>query len=169
MENMTVERLWAPWRFEYIRNPGTGCFLCAGCRSKDDRKVLVLERRDKAFTIMNRFPYNNGHVMIAPVRHVGQLEQLDDADLLCINNLITRVIKALDHAMQPHGYNIGVNQGRVAGAGVVDHVHFHLVPRWQGDTIFMPVLSETKVVSEALLKTYDRIKDGLQRLDKLQL
>jgi ATP adenylyltransferase len=118
---------------------------------------------------MNRFPYNNGHVMIAPVRHVGQIEQLDDPELLCINNLIARVIKALDHAMKPQGYNIGVNQGRVAGAGVVDHIHFHLVPRWQGDTNFMPVLSETKVVSEALLKTYDRIKDGVQRLDKLQL
>ena len=166
---MTMEKLWAPWRFEYIRNPGAGCFLCTGYRSKDDRKVLILERREEAFTIMNRYPYNNGHLMIAPVRHVGQIEQLDDGELLCIHNLIARVIEALDHAMKPQGYNIGVNQGRVAGAGVVDHIHFHLVPRWQGDTNFMPVLSETKVVSEALLKTYDKIKDGLQRLEKLQL
>jgi ATP adenylyltransferase len=166
---MIMEKLWAPWRFEYIRNPGTGCFFCAGYRSKDDRKVLILERRGEAFTIMNRYPYNNGHLMIAPVRHVGQIEQLNDSELLCINNLIARVIRALDHAMKPQGYNIGVNQGKVAGAGVVDHIHFHLVPRWQGDTNFMPVLSETKVISEALLKTYDKIKIGLERLEKLEL
>lgn len=107
--------------------------------------------------------------MIAPIRHVGQIEQLDDDELLSINKLMARAIRALDYAMKPQGYNIGVNQGRVAGAGIVDHVHFHLVPRWQGDTNFMPVLSETKVVSEALMKTYDKIQEGLQRLDKLQL
>jgi len=164
-----MEKLWAPWRFEYIRNPGTGCFFCSGYKSKNDREVLILERREEAFTIMNRFPYNNGHLMIAPVRHVGQIEQLDDDELLSINKLMARVIRALDYAMAPQGYNIGVNQGRVAGAGVVDHIHFHLVPRWQGDTNFMPVLSETKVVSEALLKTYEKILEGLVRLDKLQL
>jgi ATP adenylyltransferase len=164
-----MEKLWAPWRFEYIRDPGTGCFFCAGLRSKDDRKVLILDRRDGAFTIMNRFPYNTGHVMVAPVRHVGQIHLLDDDELLCINRLIARVMKALDYAMRPHGYNIGVNQGHVAGAGVVDHIHFHLVPRWQGDTNFLPVLSETKVISEALLVTYDKIKGGLLRLDRLQL
>jgi len=164
-----MEKLWAPWRFEYIRNPGTGCFFCTGYRSKDDREVLILERRDEAFTIMNRYPYNNGHLMISPVRHVGQIELLNDSEMLCINNLIARVIKALEHAMKPQGYNIGVNQGKVAGAGVVDHIHFHLVPRWQGDTNFMPVLSETKVVSEALLKTYDKIREGLARLEKLEL
>jgi ATP adenylyltransferase len=164
-----MERLWAPWRFEYIRNPGTGCFFCSAYKSKNNREVLILERRDDAFTIMNRFPYNNGHLMIAPVRHVGQIELLNDNELLCVNNLIARVIRALDFSIKPQGYNIGVNQGRVAGAGVVDHIHFHLVPRWQGDTNFMPVLSETKVVSEALLKTYDKIIEGLEHLDRLQL
>lgn len=164
-----MDKLWAPWRVEYIRNPGTGCFFCEGLRSKDEKKVLIIERQDKAFTIMNRFPYNNGHLMIAPIRHVGQIEQLDDGEVLSINHLIRRVIKALDYAMKPQGYNIGVNQGRVAGAGVVDHVHFHLVPRWQGDTNFMPVVSETKVISEALLKTYEKIREGLTRLDGLQL
>jgi ATP adenylyltransferase len=164
-----MERLWAPWRFEYIRNPGTGCFFCSAYKSKNNREVLILERRDDAFTIMNRFPYNNGHLMIAPVRHVGQIELLNDNELLCVNNLIARAIRALDFSIKPQGYNIGVNQGRVAGAGVVDHIHFHLVPRWQGDTNFMPVLSETKVVSEALLKTYDKIIEGLEHLDRLQL
>ena len=164
-----MDKLWAPWRIEYIRNPGKGCFLCAGLRGKDDKKVLIVERQDKAFTIMNRFPYNNGHLMVAPTRHVGQLERLNDEEILEINHLIRRVIKALDFAMKPQGYNIGVNQGRVAGAGVVDHIHFHLVPRWQGDTNFMPLVSETKVISEALLKTYEKIREGLERLDNLQL
>ena len=166
---MKMDKLWAPWRVEYIRNPGTGCFFCAGVRSRDDRRSLILEREDNAFTIMNRFPYNNGHLMIAPTRHIGQIDQLNDEELLSINHLIVRVIKALDYAMEPQGYNIGVNQGRVAGAGVVDHVHFHLVPRWQGDTNFMPVLSETKIISEALLETYDKIREGLHRLDTLRL
>lgn len=162
-----MERLWAPWRFEYVRNPGGGCFLCTAYKAHDDIKALVVERKDKAFTIMNRFPYNTGHLMIAPVRHVGHLEQLDDSEILAVNHLISRAIKALNHAMKPQGYNIGVNQSSVAGAGVVDHIHFHLVPRWQGDTNFMPVLSETKVLSEALMQTYESIRDGLSRIDGL--
>ncbi len=163
-----MEKLWAPWRVEYIRNPGKGCFFCAGLREKDDRKAFILERSDKAFTIMNRYPYNNGHVMIAPLRHIGQIELLDDDEILSIHRLLARVVKALDYAMQPQGFNMGVNQGRVAGAGVVDHIHYHLVPRWQGDSNFMPILSETKVISEALFKTYDKILDGLSQLDNLQ-
>jgi ATP adenylyltransferase len=166
---MTMDKLWAPWRVEYIRNPGTGCFFCEGLRSKDDRKVFIIERSPKSFTIMNRFPYNNGHVMIAPTRHVGQIAQLDDEEMLAVHHLISRVMRAMDHSMNPQGYNIGVNQGRVSGAGVVDHVHFHVVPRWQGDTNFMPIISETKVISEALMKTYEKIKEGLNRLDNLEI
>lgn len=162
-----MEKLWAPWRVEYIRNPGTGCFFCDGLRSKDDKKVFIVERGAKAFTIMNRFPYNNGHVMIAPVRHIGQIEQLDDEEILAVHHLMSRILRALDYSMKPQGYNIGVNQGRVSGAGVVDHVHVHVVPRWQGDTNFMPILSETKVISEALTKTYEKIREGLSRLDNL--
>jgi ATP adenylyltransferase len=161
-----MEKLWAPWRVEYIRNPGGGCFFCKGLKSKNDKEVLILDRSQQAFIIMNRFPYNNGHLMIAPVRHVGLLEYLDDEEILDIHRMLTRALKALNDSMQPHGYNIGINQGRVAGAGVIDHVHIHCVPRWQGDTNFMPVLSETKVVSEALLETYEKIKSGLQQLDK---
>jgi len=164
-----MEKLWAPWRVEYIRNPGAGCFFCDGLRSKDDKKVFIVERGTKAFTIMNRFPYNNGHIMIAPVRHVGQIEQLDDEEILAVHRLMSRVLRALDYSMKPQGYNIGVNQGRVSGAGVVDHVHFHVVPRWQGDTNFMPILSETKVISEALMKTYEKIREGLSRLDNLEM
>ncbi|UCD20497.1 MAG: HIT domain-containing protein [candidate division WOR-3 bacterium] len=164
-----MDKLWAPWRVEYIRNPGTGCFFCEGLRSRDDRKVYIVERGMRSFTIMNRFPYNNGHVMIAPVRHVGQILDLDDEEIIAVHHLMTRVIRAIDYSMKPQGYNIGVNQGRVSGAGVIDHVHFHVVPRWQGDTNFMPIVSETKVISEALMKTYEKIKEGLDRLDNLEI
>ena len=160
-----MERLWAPWRVEYIRNPGTGCFFCKGLKAKDNKKAFIVEKSAKAFTIMNRFPYNNGHLMIASVRHIGLIENLDDDEILEMNRMLTRAIKAINYTMKPQGYNIGLNQGRVAGAGVVDHIHIHLVPRWQGDTNFMPILSETKVVSEALLKTYETIKQGLAHLD----
>jgi len=166
VENIKVEKLWAPWRVEYIRNPGKGCFFCAALKSKNYKKVLITEKRAKAFSIMNRYPYNNGHLLVAPVRHIGSLENLDDDEILTINCLLIRAIKAINITMKPQGFNIGVNQGRVAGAGVVDHIHIHIVPRWQGDTNFMPILSDTKIVSEALLQTYDKIKHGLQRLDK---
>lgn len=161
-----MEKLWAPWRVEYLRNPGTGCFFCRGLKAKDDRKVFILERGEKAFIIMNRYPYNNGHCMVAPVRHTGLIESLNDDEILDINRFLARLIKAMNYTMKPQGFNIGINQGRVAGAGVVDHIHIHCVPRWQGDTNFMPVLSETKVVSEAILETYEKIKRGLARLDK---
>jgi ATP adenylyltransferase len=166
VEDLKLEKIWAPWRFEYIRNPGSGCFLCAGYRSRNARESLVLEKGPKALSIMNRFPYNNGHIMVAPARHVGQLEQLDDDEILEINRLLTRVIRALNLTLKPHGFNIGVNQGPVAGAGVADHIHFHLVPRWPGDTNFMPVLADVKVVSDALHKTYDQLLTGLAKVDK---
>ncbi len=163
-----MEKLWAPWRVEYIRNPGKGCFFCEGPKLKDPKKSLIIERRERAFTIMNRYPYNNGHLMVAPIRHVSSLEYLDDDEILEIHNLLIRATKAIGTTMGSQGFNIGINQGRVAGAGVVDHIHFHLVPRWLGDTNFMPIVTDTKVVSEALLDTYDKIKQGLERLDKLQ-
>lgn len=161
-----MERLWAPWRVEYIRNPGKGCFFCKGIKSRNTKKALIIEKRGKAFAIMNRYPYNNGHLMVAPVRHIGTLEYLDDDEVLAINSLLVRMTKAIKITMKPQGFNIGINQGRIAGAGVVDHIHFHLVPRWQGDTNFMPILTDTKVVSEALLETYKKIKQGLCKLDK---
>lgn len=161
-----MKRLWAPWRVAYIRNPGKGCFFCKGLQAKDLSKVLIIEKGKKAFTIMNRYPYNNGHLMISPMRHIGSIEQLNDAEILDLNHLLSRAIKALKISMAPQGFNIGINQGKIAGAGVIDHVHIHLVPRWQGDTNFMPVLANTKIVSEALLDTYTKIKDGLYELDK---
>jgi ATP adenylyltransferase len=165
MENMKMERLWAPWRITYIRNPGKGCFFCKGLQAKKLRTALIIEKGKEAFTIMNRYPYNNGHLMISPIRHIGSVEQLNDAEVLNLNHLLNRAIKALKISMAPQGFNIGINQGSIAGAGVIDHMHIHLVPRWQGDTNFMPVLADTKVVSEALLKTYEKIRESLKHLD----
>jgi ATP adenylyltransferase len=160
-----MDKMWAPWRVEYILNPGKGCFLCDGLKQRNLEKALIVEKRKKAFTIMNRFPYNNGHLMIAPVRHIGLIESLDDDEILQIHNLLSRAIAAINITMKPQGFNIGINQGSVAGAGVVDHIHIHLVPRWQGDTNYMPVLSNTKVVSEALSATYQKMIEGLNKLD----
>jgi len=166
VETVNVEKLWAPWRVEYIRNPGTGCFFCQGLKMKDPKKALIVEKHERAFSLLNRYPYNNGHIMVAPTRHIGDLELLDDEELLSIHNLLRRAMKSMTMTMQPQGFNIGINQGRIAGAGVVDHIHLHLVPRWQGDTNFMPVLSDTKVVSESLMATYEKIRDGLYKLDR---
>lgn len=160
-----MNRIWAPWRVEYIRHPGPGCFLCTATRHADLESSLVLEKGTAAFVIMNRFPYNNGHVMIAPYRHIQGLEYLNDDEVHEIHRLQVRIIAALNRAFKPQGFNIGINQGSVAGAGVADHIHLHVVPRWSGDTNFMPVLSETKVISEALLSTYRQIRSELLRLD----
>ncbi len=160
-----MDKLWAPWRVEYIRHPGPGCFLCAAVRHQDPAAVLVIEKGRSALSIMNRYPYNNGHVMVAPLRHIGTLEQLDDEEIIEINRLQVRLVTALRQALKPQGFNIGVNQGVVAGAGVADHIHYHIVPRWTGDTNFMPILAETKVISEAVLETYRQIQAELRRMD----
>lgn len=165
MADLNMDRLWAPWRVEYIRHPGPGCFLCDAVRHKDPEAVLVIEQGRSAFSIMNRYPYNNGHVMVAPLRHVGGVELLNDDEIVEINRLQVRLIAALRACLGPQGFNIGVNQGKVAGAGVADHIHYHIVPRWSGDTNFMPILAETKVVSEAIRKTFRLIRSELRRID----
>lgn len=162
-----MEKLWAPWRMEYIRNPDRECFLCSALKNKKLEEVLILEKMELGFTIMNRYPYNNGHLLIAPVRHIGLVEALNDDEIITIHRLLNRAIIAINQTIHPDGFNIGLNLGRVAGAGLVDHIHYHLVPRWQGDTNFMPVLTETKVLSEALAQTYKRIKQGFGQLDRL--
>jgi ATP adenylyltransferase len=158
-----MEKLWAPWRMEYIRGEMSGgCIFCDSAQAEDDRNGLVLHRGEKSFVIMNRFPYNNGHVMVAPFRHVGMIEGLDDGELLDLMRLLQLCVRAIRKALKPDGFNIGVNMGRVAGAGVEDHLHIHVVPRWGGDTNFMPVLSETKVINEELEMTYCRLIEAFQ-------
>lgn len=162
-----MESLWAPWREKFIlceKEPG--CFLCRTAKENQDRKNLILHRDEKCFVIMNRYPYNSGHLIVAPYRHVGKLEQLKDHELTELWKISQLCVKVLKSAMKPHGINLGMNLGKVSGAGVGDHIHLHIVPRWQGDTNFMPILAGTKVVSVGLSSTYRRLKAEWRKKEK---
>lgn len=154
-----MEILWAPWRMKYILSTGEKkeCVLCGCAKGKDDRSHLVLYRSDHCYIMMNRFPYNNGHLMVVPYRHVSTLEFLSDEEICDLIFTVKLGVKALREALSPHGFNIGINLGRVAGAGIADHLHFHIVPRWEGDTNYMTVVSKTKVIPEDLEGTYDKL------------
>ena len=157
------EVIWAPWRMQYILEPKSdGCFLCEAVGSSDDRANFVLERREHCFSIFNRFPYNNGHLLIAPNAHKADLTDLDDAELDELIRLTRDTKQLLSRALSPHGFNIGINLGRCAGAGVPGHLHIHIVPRWNGDTNFMPVTGNTKVIGQSLDALYDLLKEKLQ-------
>ena len=147
--------LWAPWRLEYVQSAdeGEGCLFCRAAEPGDEDEKLVVHRGRAAVVILNRFPYSSGHLMVAPVRHVGEFAELADDEALEIHRLAGHGIGALAQTYAPQGYNAGWNLGRIAGAGVVDHVHLHLVPRWAGDTNFMPVLADVKVMPEHLAET----------------
>ena len=155
-----MEHLYAPWRMEYIGGgPETGCLFC---RVRDagpagDRSNLVVWRGERALVMLNKFPYNSGHVMVATRAHVPSLEDLGDDDALALHRALTLTLRALRRELAPEGFNVGVNIGRVAGVGIPDHVHLHAVPRWNGDTNFMPVLAETKVVNEHLERTWEKL------------
>ncbi len=150
--------LWAPWRLEYIQQADEqqGCIFCLAAAG-DDEASLVVHRGDAAFVLLNRFPYSSGHLMVAPLRHVGDFGELTDEEALEIHRLAERGIAALAETYAPQGYNLGWNLGRIAGAGVLDHVHLHVVPRWAGDTNFMPVLADVKVIPEHLAATREKL------------
>jgi len=149
-----TKALWAPWRLEYIQGADEqpGCLFC-NAAGDDSEEALVVHRSKHAFAMLNRFPYASGHLMVAPFRHVGDFGDLDGDETLEIHRLGSRAMGALAETYSPHGYNLGWNLGRIAGAGVIDHVHLHVVPRWTGDTNFMPVLADLKVMPEHLLET----------------
>lgn len=154
-----MQRLWAPWRIEYIKRPKEkSCFFCKYSQEDNDRKNLILHRGQNAFVLMNYYPYNNGHLMIAPYRHTAELDDLDDATKLEMINLVSHCQHALTDYLHAHGFNIGINSGRVAGAGIKDHLHIHVVPRWDGDTNFMPVSGHTKVISQGLEDTWATLR-----------
>jgi ATP adenylyltransferase len=150
--------LWAPWRLEYIAlaDDQEGCVFCEAAAG-DDKEKLVVQRGDRAFVVLNKFPYSSGHLMVAPYRHVGEFGDLTDDEALEVHRLAERGLAALAETYRPQGYNLGWNLGRIAGAGVVDHVHLHVVPRWAGDTNFMPVLADVKVLPEHLAETRRRL------------
>ena len=149
-----MERLWAPWRLEYVQTADEqdGCVFCAAAEG-DDEPYLVVYRGERAFVLLNRFPYNSGHLLVAPYRHGAGFAELDDAEALEIHRLATQGIAALAAVYSPDGHNVGWNVGRVAGAGIVDHAHLHVVPRWSGDTSFMTVLADVKVIPEHLAES----------------
>jgi len=161
-----MERLWAPWRMEYIKkcDEFPGCIFCVLPAQDKDRENLILHRGKTCFIMLNTFPYNTGHLMIAPFKHTADMYALSDEELLEISRTVRFAVKLLAETMQPDGFNLGVNLGRTAGAGVADHVHWHIVPRWNGDTNFMPVIADTKVLPESLLATYDKLKEKIAEL-----
>jgi len=157
-----MDKLWAPWRskFIYLRKHKK-CIFC-GHRSHDktkDKKSYILTRTRLSFAMLNLYPYNNGHVMVAPFRHVKSLEMLSDAELIDLMKLVTKMKVRVDNAFHPHGQNVGINLGKVAGAGFAAHLHIHIVPRWNGDCNFMPVIADTKIVSESLDAVYKLLSD----------
>jgi len=154
-----MERLWAPWRLEYIvAERQEGCIFCRFPQDNDDEKRLILSRGEHAFVIMNAFPYSNGHLLIPPYRHVADLSELTDEENLDIMRLAQRSCEALAEVCRPDGFNLGINLGTASGAGIADHIHMHVVPRWNADTNFMPVLADVKVIPEALQDTYAKLK-----------
>jgi ATP adenylyltransferase len=156
-----MERLWAPWRMEYIKaaDDGDGCVFCLAA-SGDDAERLVVHRGAHAIVLLNKFPYSSGHFMVAPIRHAGEYGELTDEEVLELHRLASAGMGALAETYAPQGYNLGWNLGRIAGAGVVDHVHLHVVPRWAGDTNFMPVLADVKVLPEYLEETRQKLRDA---------
>ena len=156
--------LWAPWRMEFIRaDKPAGCIFCvfpAEQGEEADHRNLIVHRSARSFTILNRFPYNNGHVLVVPRAHVARLEDLGADDFADLQEELRRAVAVVRGAYAPEGMNVGMNLGKVAGAGIADHLHWHVVPRWGGDTNFMPVLSDTKVMIEHLDQSWTRIRDG---------
>lgn len=153
--------LWAPWRIEFIRNTSDGnCFLCNNEHRHPSsvQEKLIICRGQTCFVMLNRFPYNSGHMMISPYRHIGQLEDLTSEERHELMDLCVDCKKVLSAAMVPEAFNVGFNLGHAAGAGLVDHLHMHIVPRWQGDTNFMPVISDTRCVPEAIEKTAELLR-----------
>jgi ATP adenylyltransferase len=154
-----MEQIWAPWRIQYIQmEKAKGCILCDKPKENDDVPNYILHRGEKNFVILNSYPYNPGHLMVAPYRHVASPEELTGEELHEHYEIVRQSIEVLRRVFNPAGFNIGMNLGKVAGAGIDDHIHTHIVPRWQGDTNFMPVIADARVVPEALAEIYEKLK-----------
>lgn len=159
-----MEKIFAPWRIRYVlASKPKECVFCSAVKG-NERDRLVVYKAEKSFVLMNQYPYNPGHVMVCPKRHVPSTEDLSDEELLEIMKLVNLSIKAIRISMNPDGFNLGINLGRVAGAGIAEHLHFHVVPRWSGDTSFMPVLADVQVLPEALEESYEKIRRAFESL-----
>jgi len=157
-----TERLWAPWRFDYVSQASAveagRCLFCEVLNAPTDRDGLVLFRGERAYVMLNAFPYTSGHLMVAPVRHGNDLQALDDDETLEIGRLVQRAVGWLKHLYRPEGFNIGANIGAAAGAGIPQHLHWHIVPRWAGDTNFMTTVGDVRVIPQDLYATWDKLR-----------
>jgi ATP adenylyltransferase len=157
-------RIWAPWRLEYVKDASKDnedqCIFCAKPAEGDDEASLIVHRGERCFVILNKFPYTNGHLMVAPYEHSPALQELDPDTVAEMMSLAQAAMRRLEQVYSPHGYNLGVNQGRIAGAGVEGHIHLHVVPRWGGDTNFMPVVGDTRVMPQSLEDSYAALRGG---------
>jgi len=155
-----VDQLWAPWRMELVSKGETpsGCIFCELPLERDDRKNLILGRTGRTFTMLNKYPYNNGHLMVIPRQHASDVHALSEVDYQELSEMLRVALRLVGRGYAPHGANLGMNLGRVAGAGIADHLHWHVVPRWGGDTNFMPVLTDTKVMVEHLNASWERLR-----------
>jgi len=161
-----MDHLWAPWRLAYITKEappqdGDECFICRAIAESDDRRNLVIQRGRHGAVLLNRFPYNNGHLLVAPKAHKGRLDELTGDESLELQQTLNRMVQVLEATMRPEGFNVGLNLGKVAGAGLPGHVHWHVVPRWNGDTNFMPIFADVKVISQSLDALYDLLSNAL--------
>jgi ATP adenylyltransferase len=158
------QRIWAPWRLAYVKDASKDsadeCIFCAKPGEDDDEANLIVHRGERCFVILNLFPYTNGHLMVAPYEHAARLQGLTGETVAEMMALTQQAMDILERAYEPHGYNVGFNQGRVAGAGVEHHIHMHVVPRWGGDTNFMPVLADTRVMPQTLEQSYETLRGG---------
>jgi len=165
---VTHDHLWAPWRLAFIKSERpkpdeASCFLCRYRDQTADDENLVVSRTEETMTVLNRFPYNNGHLLIAPLAHKADLEELTEGELLACQLQIRKFVGLISETMNPDGFNIGVNLGQAAGAGLPGHLHWHIVPRWNGDTNFMPVIADTKVVPQSLQALFELLRDALRQ------
>jgi ATP adenylyltransferase len=158
---MAEQRLWAPWRLDYIKGPKPDeCIFCSKPAEGDDAAAYIVHRAERCFVMLNKFPYNNGHLMVSPYDHVPSLDGLDDDALLELMQVTRRSMSALGDVYGPEGFNVGINIGAIAGAGVADHVHQHVVPRWGADTNYMPVIASTRVLPQSLDDSYAALRDA---------
>ena len=159
------ELLWAPWRLSYIKDARRhkGCFICSALKARSDRKNLLLYRGEATTVLLNKFPYNNCHLLIAPKRHAGDYEALSDAEFLELARTIGLCMTALEKTVKPGGFNVGLNLGKAAGAGLLGHLHYHVVPRWVGDTNFMPAAAGSRVISQSLEAAYEVLKKEFEK------
>ena len=164
-----MEQLWAPWRMAYVADPDVKtrpptpgeCFLCRGVAETDDRANLVAHRSELSVVVLNRYPYNNGHLLVAPRSHKARLDELTPDELLDLQLVLRKMLAVMEKRMNPDGFNVGLNLGKAAGAGLPGHLHWHIVPRWNGDTNFMPVFADTRVIVQSLDALYDLLREEL--------